>query len=87
MRGSFRCSVHLDDIRNISGAIAVCGQKLQVPGKALNEHVLHTSVKHQLGLVICDFVGVNVIVRCGMGHIFMVWFSGSHVHDTTCTHD
>ena len=35
----------------------------------------------------CDFVGVNVIVRCGMGHIFMVWFSGSHVHDTTCTHD
>ena len=85
MRGSFRCSVHLNDIRNIFGIIAVCGEKLQVPGKALNEHVLHTSVVASTRT--CDFVGINVIVRCGMGHIFMVWFSGSHVHDTTCTHD
>ena len=44
VRGSFRCLVQLDDIRNIFGIIAVCGEKLQVPGKALNEHVLHTSV-------------------------------------------
>ena len=59
VRGSFRCWVQLDDIKNIFGIIAVCSEKLQVPGTALNnEHVLHTSVVASTRtVVICDFVG------------------------------
>ena len=79
MRGSFRCSVHLDDIRNILGIIMVCGEKLQVPGKALNEHVLHTSVVASTRtVVICDLVGGQCDRALWDGtyfHGMVLWFS------------